>query len=191
METQYFKSNISRYTHAAALGLAIAASFASGLVTGINKNEKENAMHVAEAHSIGVLDGIKISRHYSTPFEEKSINGRKWYSISLEGKVKPGNYQLVTEESDVCGILSENVEIKPGNYQLMFIEPVKQLDKAEKNPNYKPGTDKPLFYSTTPIFTYPDGKIEAYNPLREGENLEEVMKKGPVQTFVPEKESSK
>jgi len=68
------------------------------------------------------------------PFEEKSLEGRKWYVLNLEGKVEPGDYSLVTEESDVCGIISEEVKVVPGNYKLMFIEKKKEGEEPAPFP---------------------------------------------------------
>ena len=45
---------------------------------------------------------------------------------------------------------------------------------------------KPQFYSTAPVLTYPDGKIEAYRPLKEGEKLDDVLREGPVDSYVPQ-----
>ena len=58
----------------------------------------------------------------TAPLEEKSLDGKKWYVLDLEGKVKPGDYMLTTEESDVCSILSGDFKIEPGPYKLMLIE---------------------------------------------------------------------
>jgi len=175
----------------------------------------------------------------SISFEDKLSDGGKGYVLDLEGKVKPGNYMLATDESDVCRILSYDVQVRPGNYKLMFVESVKKSEQTpsplnppsenyrtsmkivnpdgnvhysvqvrdakgkllreyiepsnerlERNPDYKsevdkPESDKPIFHSTTPVFKNPDGSIDAYRPLKEGETLEDVTREGPVDSYVP------
>ena len=69
---------------------------------------------------IGV--GVIETERPSVKLEEKSLDGKKWYVLDLEGKVKPGDYMLTTEESDVCSILSGDFKIEPGPYKLMLIE---------------------------------------------------------------------
>ena len=51
----------------------------------------------------------------------------------------------------------------------------------------KPARDMHQFYSTTPILTNPDGTIEGYRPLREGERLNDVLKEGPADSHIPKK----
>lgn len=65
--------------------------------------------------------------------EEKSLDGKKWYLLDLEGKIQPENYNLRTEESDVCSMIADNVRIKPGTYKFMFIESVNQEKKPQDN----------------------------------------------------------
>lgn len=45
---------------------------------------------------------------------------------------------------------------------------------------------QPQFYSTTPVISNPnDGSFDAYRLLEPGENLDDVIKQGPVDRFVP------
>ena len=48
----------------------------------------------------------------------------------------------------------------------------------------------PRFHSTTPVITNPDGSIDAYRPLKKGQKLEDAIKKGPVEKYVPPVEKS-
>jgi len=51
--------------------------------------------------------------------------------------------------------------------------------------------DKAVFHSTMPVFSNPDrtfegdGTSEGYRPLREGENLGDVLKEGPTTRYDP------
>ncbi len=44
---------------------------------------------------------------------------------------------------------------------------------------------EPLFHSTTPVLSNPNGSFDAYRPLRQGENLDDVTRECPVDRFVP------
>ena len=44
--------------------------------------------------------------------------------------------------------------------------------------------NRPIFQSIPPVLTYPDGTHKGYRPLREGENLDDVLKEGPVDSYV-------
>ena len=83
-----------------------------------------------------------------------------------------------------CDILVINPDgtshynIKEFNYKGEFVrEYHKQSDKIFKR--------KPVFHSTTPVLTYPDGTIEGYRLLKEGEKLDDVLREGPVDSYVP------
>lgn len=43
------------------------------------------------------------------------------------------------------------------------------------------------FHSTIPKLSYPDGRIEIYRPLRQGEDLNEVLKQNPLERYTPKK----
>jgi len=84
-----------------------------------------------------------------------------------------------------CSILVRNPDGSVSQSYRAFSKNGKLLREYTKPYPGKRFDLKPQFHSTTPVLTYPDGTIEAYRPLEEGETLNDVLKEGPVERYVP------
>ena len=127
--------------------------------------------------AVGTAAGLYIANEMlncafrnSASMEQRVLeDGRKLYSFELEGKVEPGNYQLMSEdeEAGLSRTLSKNVQIGKRSSKLMLTTPL------------------PVAYSTTPMITNEDGSTDVYRPLRAGETLEDVKSQGPLEHIDP------
>jgi len=72
---------------------------------------------------------------------------------------------------------------KEGKLIRKYIEP--SNERYEINPNAQLPGQAPQFHSTLPVIKNPDGSMDFYRPLREGERLNDVMRDGPDVRFLP------
>lgn len=138
-----------------------------------------NKLDPINAKKFGLpLEGYIVKPH---PYKEKSFIIIK--DTDSEKFEMPYKTSLKTVNPD--GSIHYNIQVRDikGNLLREYIEP--SNERLEKNPDYKPGLDKPKFQSTAPVLRYPDGTMEGYRLLREGESLWDVLKEGPMDRYVP------
>ena len=121
-------------------------------------------------------------------FVEKQVKTEPLYNIKKQHeKVDDSGWKHVPEKGSVELIeplyrTDKNGNVRAPNIIERKLNPNYHDNKNKDNPIIEP---KKQSYSTGTLFRYPDGSMEDYGPLQPGQNLEDLKRKGPRETFVP------